>query len=54
MGLGACGGGMGDDCGDGLAILCSNGSSLLKDHYLKVMTKYKYKNFLTTTYIQET
>lgn len=42
MGLGACGGGIGEDCGEGLAILLrSKGSSLSKDHFLKVTTRRK-------------
>lgn len=42
MGLGACGGGMGEDCGEGLAmLLCSKDSSLSKDHFLKATTKCK-------------
>lgn len=45
MGLGACGGGIGEDCGEGLAILLrSKGSSLSKDHFLKVTIKCKREN----------
>lgn len=32
MGLGACGGGIGEDCGEGLAMLLLSDSSLLNDY----------------------
>jgi len=38
MGLGACGGGIGEDCGEGLAILlCSKDSSLSEAYFLKIL-----------------
>lgn len=49
MGLGACGGGMGEDCGEGLAMLCSKGSSLSKDRFLKVARKCERENTLPST-----
>lgn len=38
---------MGEDCGEGLAILlCSKDSSLFKNHFLKVRTISMYESIL--------